>query len=682
MVSGEITPHSYLLDVRDGSSSTTNQPLQTYKVVANQQDGISMVKTTDKEKATEPVESSILKTLCSAGRTIAMHYGLPQDIEWCVDASGVVNVVQTRPVTSFVFGQTSGLYHVVGMDPSSPLDESLASAAWNDFVQDCARRMKGDCTKGWDRLEEWRFVFGRGYANESLESLLQEDFTGSEFPYDGIEHWWQDVDKIDAALAFKEEEWKSLTLPLLPPLSPPLPPLEQNSGKNKMVSMTLAQVCAEVKTLTEMYRVASSLSWSMGHVASAWEVQVQRWIEYLGDSEITVETLTLGMASKSAVSRLKSMARTALMLDRTGITAFLDNSAGKEPWPVWSTLVSTPRKNKSKGETFLVDSMQQYLHDYYYMAEKDEDLACVHWAEEPTFPLTILLQLLSSGMSREVDALKREEEEAAVKILRQSSALNEYDRVIKHAQGVFAQGDLSSVCFFKDVQRLRTFLEAKEKIHSVYVKVGFHLKRLVLELGDRWCASGELNMPAEHLLNATYPTLLGRINNEITAVTLNQRIRYVEYQRESWRCFNCPYWAGGRGSLTIPDPTAVVLTGEVQIARAGDVYQGFACSPGRTGKSVEGVVRVIDNLTKEAKSVRHGDILVARFTSPAWTPLFSLVCGIILEEGGMLSHGAVVARECGIPAVSQLCGATRVLKNGDVVRMHGVTGVVEVLATV
>jgi phosphoenolpyruvate synthase/pyruvate phosphate dikinase len=87
-------------------------------------------------------------------------------------------------------------------------------------------------------------------------------------------------------------------------------------------------------------------------------------------------------------------------------------------------------------------------------------------------------------------------------------------------------------------------------------------------------------------------------------------------------------------------------------------------------------------LTKEAKSVRHGDILVARFTSPAWTPLFSLVCGIILEEGGMLSHGAVVARECGIPAVSQLCGATRVLKNGDVVRMHGVTGVVEVLATV
>ena len=56
-------------------------------------------------------------------------------------------------------------------------------------------------------------------------------------------------------------------------------------------------------------------------------------------------------------------------------------------------------------------------------------------------------------------------------------------------------------------------------------------------------------------------------------------------------------------------------------------------------------------LIDQARDVRTGEILVAEYTSPAWTPLFSLVVGIVLEHGGMLSHGAVVARECGIPAV-------------------------------
>ena len=63
---------------------------------------------------------------------------------------------------------------------------------------------------------------------------------------------------------------------------------------------------------------------------------------------------------------------------------------------------------------------------------------------------------------------------------------------------------------------------------------------------------------------------------------------------------------------------------------------------------------MVTSLAEQAREVRAGEILVAAYTSPAWTPLFSLVAGIVLEHGGMLSHGAVVARECGIPCVAQV----------------------------
>jgi phosphohistidine swiveling domain-containing protein len=169
------------------------------------------------------------------------------------------------------------------------------------------------------------------------------------------------------------------------------------------------------------------------------------------------------------------------------------------------------------------------------------------------------------------------------------------------------------------------------------------------------------------------------MSNEMNSNDFERALQFTSYQRQSWRKFKCPYWAGGRE--VIPMMVDVeTLTGEEERAMAGAMYQGFACSPGRDGGNVEGVVRVIENLSEQASEIIAGEILVAYYTSPAWTPLFSLVRGIILEEGGMLSHGAVVARECGIPALSQIKGATRLLRSGDRVRMNGENGVLEIMS--
>lgn len=91
----------------------------------------------------------------------------------------------------------------------------------------------------------------------------------------------------------------------------------------------------------------------------------------------------------------------------------------------------------------------------------------------------------------------------------------------------------------------------------------------------------------------------------------------------------------------------------------------------------EGYVKVI--LKPEAAKLNKGDILVAPFTDPGWTPLFYSVEALVVEIGGMMTHGSVIAREYGIPAVVGIENATRILKDGQYIRVDGTRGFVQVL---
>jgi len=92
---------------------------------------------------------------------------------------------------------------------------------------------------------------------------------------------------------------------------------------------------------------------------------------------------------------------------------------------------------------------------------------------------------------------------------------------------------------------------------------------------------------------------------------------------------------------------------------------------------VQGRVKVLQSANE--KKLLPGEILVARATDPGWTPLFINAKGIILEIGGALQHGAVVAREYGIPCVSGLDDATSILKDGQLVEVDGSNGIVRIL---
>jgi pyruvate,water dikinase len=105
--------------------------------------------------------------------------------------------------------------------------------------------------------------------------------------------------------------------------------------------------------------------------------------------------------------------------------------------------------------------------------------------------------------------------------------------------------------------------------------------------------------------------------------------------------------------------------------QAGEVLKGVAASAGQ----VTGTARVLLG-PEDFGQMQPGDILVAEITTPAWTPLFAMAAGVVTDIGGPLSHGSIVAREYGIPAVLGTGVATQRIRSGQTVTVDGSAGTV------
>jgi pyruvate,water dikinase len=132
---------------------------------------------------------------------------------------------------------------------------------------------------------------------------------------------------------------------------------------------------------------------------------------------------------------------------------------------------------------------------------------------------------------------------------------------------------------------------------------------------------------------------------------------------------------------TMTDPIAIKVFGIIDDVlhpkgekEVMERLEGFPGSPG----VVEGPARVILTF-EEFPTLQSGEILICPYTSTAWTPLFLKIAGVVTDTGGMLTHAAIAAREYGIPAVVGTWNATNSIRNGDIVKVDGSTGVVEVV---
>jgi pyruvate,water dikinase len=157
----------------------------------------------------------------------------------------------------------------------------------------------------------------------------------------------------------------------------------------------------------------------------------------------------------------------------------------------------------------------------------------------------------------------------------------------------------------------------------------------------------------------------------------------VGERKENWEAakdLDAPLTVGNVPS-TMSDPIALKVFGIVDevLHPQGEKHvverlEGFAGAAG----VVEGPARVILSF-EEFPTLQSGEILVCPATSTAWTPLFLKIAGVVTDTGGMLAHAAIAAREYGIPAVVGTWNATNSIRDGDIIRVDGSAGVVEVL---
>jgi phosphohistidine swiveling domain-containing protein len=189
-------------------------------------------------------------------------------------------------------------------------------------------------------------------------------------------------------------------------------------------------------------------------------------------------------------------------------------------------------------------------------------------------------------------------------------------------------------------------------------------RRLYLLLGDRLVAQGVIPR-ADEVLYATRSELVdyfsGRLAKQTLALSIaSRRAEWAGYQAEYARSPANAYPLFLRGDSPL-----------VENQMQQEAWQGRAVSPG----TARGMARVVLAST-ELALIQRGEILIAPSTDPAWTPVFGKIAGLVLERGGVLSHGAVVAREYHVPAVAGIANIAEEIHDGEMIEVDGTAGLV------
>ncbi len=251
----------------------------------------------------------------------------------------------------------------------------------------------------------------------------------------------------------------------------------------------------------------------------------------------------------------------------------------------------------------------------------------------------------------------------------------------------------------KGLAEFRRMLAIGQKVYAYQEDHGFYIDQgstaglhdVLMGAGRRLQRVGLLERP-EDIFFLTFSELVEVLSDlsrdEDIALYHHAALvpQLVDERKQSWeeaKTDDAPLTLGNVPK-TMTDPIAIKVFGiidEVLHPKGEKVVAerltGFAGSAGIT----QGRARVVKDF-EEFSSVQAGEILVAPYTGTAWTPLFLKIAGVVTDTGGMLTHAAIAAREYGIPAVVGTWNATNSIRNGDLIRIDGSAGVVEILQRV
>ncbi len=313
------------------------------------------------------------------------------------------------------------------------------------------------------------------------------------------------------------------------------------------------------------------------------------------------------------------------------------------------------RYREGKLPAAVTQAAGRFLQKYGGRGLGEIDLGRTRWAEDPTHVFEMLINYLQiEDESRAPDAVFARSAASAAEAVEKLAA------AVGKTRGGWIKARL--VRFFAG--RARQLMGARESPKFFAVRMMHVIHRGMLELGREFAAAGELAR-ADDLFYLSIAEIRAFAGREARPWRETIAGRRSAYERELRRR-QIP-------RLLISDGRAFY---EGIAAREGDSENRMAGSPVSPGIA-EGRVHVV--LDPRQANLQPGEILVCPGTDPSWTPLFLSAGALVMETGGMMTHGSVVAREYGIPGVVGVHNATTRLKTGQRVRVDGSKGIVEVL---
>jgi pyruvate,water dikinase len=311
----------------------------------------------------------------------------------------------------------------------------------------------------------------------------------------------------------------------------------------------------------------------------------------------------------------------------------------------------------------LRQAIDRFLERYGGRGFGEIDLGRTRWVEDPTH----VFEMLSSFVQIE-DASQAPDAVFARSVTMAEQAIAELAASVRREP----KGWLKSRLLRFFAGRARQLMGARESPKFFAVRMMFRVHRELLKSGAEFVQAGELDAPDDlfYLTLSELKALAGWAQPGGTTPAGQKDWRtLIARRRESYRS----------EMLRRQIPRLLLSDGRAfyeGLRESDDSVNAISGSPVSPG-SVEGRVRVV--LDPRQAHLQPGEILVCPGTDPAWTPLFLTAAGLVMETGGMMTHGAVVAREYGIPAIVGVDRATERLQTGQLIRIDGSSGQIKVL---
>ena len=604
----------------------------------------------DPERQDQPAltDAQVVR-LAQLGRRIEEHFGHPQDIEWCL-VDDDFQIVQSRPITTLfpipaASDRDNHVYVSVGhqqmmTDPMKPLGLSLWQLTALRPMYEAGGRLFVDVTQGLASpasraglLE----VLGKGdpLIRDALQTVLDRgDFIRS-LPDEG-----PGGPPASGAPAPIETD-PAIVADLIGRSQASIAALKHDI-RTKSGSALLDFILADIQELKQILVDPQSHQVIMAAMEATWWLneQLQTWLGEKNAADTLTQSVPENVTSEMGLALLDVA---DVIRPRPDVVAFLQNVEDEG---------FLDEMAKLTGGREARDAIRAFLDKYGMRCVGEIDITRPRWSERP---ITLVPVILGNIKNFEPGAGERRFEQGRLEAWKKEQELLERLRALP-------DGERKAEETKRMTDRVRTFIGYREYPKYGIVSRYFVYKQALLDEAER-LVQAEVLCEKEDIFFLAFQELHDVVRkNQVDEELIRRR-------KDAFRSYE---------ALTPPR----VLTSEGEVVagayrRDDDLPTGALVGLPVSAGTVEGRARVILDMAEA--DLEPGDILVTAHTDPSWSPLFVAITGLVTEVGGLMTHGAVIAREYGLPAVVGVEHATRLIRDRQRIRVNGTDGYVEIL---